>query len=144
MTKFKSCGFTFTHDQISEFGKKIYGDRIKEPNEMSGVFALNVLSKQNNLGSLRGIVIPKSIEVPGALKRDGFCRGYFLVFDSEPLTNGETVEDFKPIPFKDNDNMERILGWFSGHGYTREEMQERWNTFSEWSFTEHIESEADG
>ncbi|KAL5523371.1 hypothetical protein ACEPAF_1638 [Sanghuangporus sanghuang] len=85
------------------------------------------------------------VDVPGAVKRDGFYRGYFLVVFFKPLSDEETIEKFEPIPFDSTDaDMKRILESLAKYDCKEQEMEGRWKTFSEWSFVEHIEPKVDG
>ncbi|OCB91452.1 hypothetical protein A7U60_g1297 [Sanghuangporus baumii] len=87
----------------------------------------------------------QGVDVPGAVKRDGFYRGYFLVVFFKPLSDEETIEKFEPIPFDSTDaDMKRILESLAKYDCKEQEMEGRWKTFSEWSFVEHIEPKVDG
>ncbi|KAL5480680.1 hypothetical protein ACEPAI_9620 [Sanghuangporus weigelae] len=148
MSSFKAGGFTFTNEQLVKLGTKFYKfDEKKDKskmNEMNGISALIDLIEENRIGFLQGIVIPKGVDVPGAIKRDGFYRGYFLGVFYKPLSDEETIDKFEPISFDPNDaDIRKILDLLEGHGYM-EEMEGRWRTFSDWSFGEHIEHEVHG
>ncbi|KAL5480683.1 hypothetical protein ACEPAI_9623 [Sanghuangporus weigelae] len=140
MSNFKAGGFTLTRDQLIEIGAKLRNKRKDETNEVTSAVALDYYSSEDRIGYFKAIVIPNGIEVLGAHKEYGFYRCYFLVVFSESLASEETIEKFEPIPFNPEDeDLQRALAWFGKRGYTQQEMEERWKTFSGWSFTEHTE-----
>ncbi|KAL5522387.1 hypothetical protein ACEPAG_8403 [Sanghuangporus baumii] len=140
MANFKAGGFTFTRDQLIEIGAKLRNKRKDETNEVTSAVDLEDRCSEDRIGYFKAIVIPNDIEVLGAHKEYGFYRCYFLVVFFEPLSCEETIEKFEPIPFNpENIDLQRALAWFGKRGYTQQEMEERWKTFSGWSFTEHTE-----
>ncbi|KAL5496055.1 hypothetical protein ACEPAH_3148 [Sanghuangporus vaninii] len=145
MSNSKAGGFTITRDQLIELGAKIRNKRKDEMNEVTSAVALDYYSREDRIGYFKAIVIPNGVEVLGARERDGYYRCYFLVVFFKPLSSEETIEKFEPIPFEPEDaDLKRTLAWFDKHKYRQQKMEERWKTFSDWSFTEHtIESKVD-
>ena len=134
---FKASGFTFSLDQLKQIVANYYDDG-EEVQEVTASTTLASLCQKNDIGTLRCVVIPKGVDIPGSYYRHGVRKCYFLAVRFEPLSSQETYKEYEILPLDANDEeMRRKFAWLGKYGCTQENLTSRWMTFSEWSFFDH-------